>query len=133
MQSITREELQRAMNRREVVLVDVLSVEQFRKSHLPGAINIPADRIAELAPQLLPDRSARIVTYCLNFTGRVSDQVARSLIDMGYRNVRNYDEGKQDWMNAGLPLEGEAPNEPIVGFRPSATELEARQKLRAAS
>jgi hypothetical protein len=52
---------------------------------------------------------------------------------MGYINVRNYDEGKQDWMNAGLPLEGEAPNEPIVGFRPSATELEARQKLRAAS
>jgi hypothetical protein len=25
---------------------------------------------------------------------------------MGYRNVRDYAEGKQDWLDAGLPVEG---------------------------
>jgi len=26
---------------------------------------------------------------------------------MGYTNVREYKEGKQDWVGAGLPVEGE--------------------------
>jgi hypothetical protein len=26
---------------------------------------------------------------------------------MGYTNIREYKEGKQDWSEAGLPLEGE--------------------------
>jgi hypothetical protein len=25
---------------------------------------------------------------------------------MGYKNVRDYAEGKQDWVDAGLPVEG---------------------------
>jgi rhodanese-related sulfurtransferase len=28
---------------------------------------------------------------------------------MGYTNVRKYAEGKQDWIDAGLPLETRAP------------------------
>jgi hypothetical protein len=28
---------------------------------------------------------------------------------MGYRNVRRYVEGKQDWREAGLPLESGQP------------------------
>src|SRR5215469_2270412 len=118
MESITREELRLALDRREVILVDALPVEQFRKSHLPGAINIPAGTVVELAPKLLPDKQARIVTYCINFTGRVSEQVARELIAMGYKHVRNYEEGKQDWVKAGFRLEGEAPNEPVITFQP---------------
>lgn len=107
MQSISREELKRAVESKGVVLVDALSSEEFTKSHLPGAINIPADRVAELAPRLLPDKNAFIVTYCLNFTWKLSEQVARELVKMGYRNVHDYQEGKQDWMKAGLPIEGE--------------------------
>jgi rhodanese-related sulfurtransferase len=133
MKSISREELKRAIEHGGVVVVDVLSPEQFQKSHIPGALNLPSDRVAELAPKLLPDRHAHIVTYCMNFTWRLSDQVARELIDMGYANVWNYQEGKQDWVKAALPLEGDAPDEPIAGFLPSDTEIEARKKLRAAS
>lgn len=133
MESISREDLEREIRRREVVVIDVMPTDQFRKSHIPGAINIPFEQVRELAPKMLPDKHAQIVTYCLNFTGRISDQAGRELIRLGYSNVRNYDEGKQDWINAGLPLEGEAPDEPIIGFRASANEEEARQKLKAAS
>jgi hypothetical protein len=27
---------------------------------------------------------------------------------MGYTNIREYKEGKQDWLDAGLPVESEA-------------------------
>jgi rhodanese-related sulfurtransferase len=123
MESISREELRRALEQSEVVIVDALPPEQFGRSHLPGAINIPAGAVTELAPKLLPDKNVCIVTYCINFTGRVSEQVARELIAMGYRNVRNYEEGKQDWVKGGLLLEGEAPDEPVITFQPRSTNL----------
>ena len=38
---------------------------------------------------------------------------ARELAALGYTNVREYAEGKQDWIRAGLPAEGEHPSEPL--------------------
>jgi len=49
-----------------IIVVETLAPEQYRQAHLPGALNIPPDRIKELAPQLLPNKDAEIVTYCSN-------------------------------------------------------------------
>jgi rhodanese-related sulfurtransferase len=38
---------------------------------------------------------------------------ARELAALGYKHVREYVGGKQDWINAGLPAEGEHPRDPI--------------------
>jgi rhodanese-related sulfurtransferase len=53
-------------HKNSVKVVETLAPERYREAHLPGALNIPPDRIKELAPQLLPDKSAEIVTYCAN-------------------------------------------------------------------
>jgi rhodanese-related sulfurtransferase len=45
------------------------------------------------------------VTYCSNTACRNSEAAANQLAAMGYTNVRKYAEGKQDWQEAGLPLE----------------------------
>jgi len=34
---------------------------------------------------------------------------------MGYTNVRDYAEGKQDWIDAGLPIESEHKHGPLSG------------------
>jgi rhodanese-related sulfurtransferase len=47
-------------------LVETLAPERFRDAHIPGAVNIPPEKIKELAPQLLPSKNAEIVTYCAN-------------------------------------------------------------------
>ena len=39
--------------------------------------------------------------------------VARDLVTQGYRNVSEYKGGKQDWIHAGLPTEGENPRDPL--------------------
>jgi rhodanese-related sulfurtransferase len=63
--TISRDELKRKLDRKDnFYLVEALAPEQFQTEHLPGAINIPYDRVRELAPQLLPDKNAEIVTYC---------------------------------------------------------------------
>lgn len=47
-----------------LVLVEALPEKYFRDWHLPGAKHLPHDQVKALAPALLPDDQAEIVTYC---------------------------------------------------------------------
>jgi rhodanese-related sulfurtransferase len=107
--TITRAELRDAIENGDVVVVEALGAPYYEDAHLPGAINIPHTDVAELAPALLPDKDAAIVTYCSNTACRNSEVAALQLRKLGYTNVRKYAEGKQDWREAGLPLEQGAP------------------------
>jgi len=49
-------------------LIETLPVTAYEHAHLPGAINLPPDRVRELAPTLLPDKEAEIVVYCASPT-----------------------------------------------------------------
>jgi rhodanese-related sulfurtransferase len=102
--TITRSELEAAIAAGQVVVVETLGPMYYESGHLPGAINIPHTQVAELAPELLPDRDAAIVTYCSNTACRNSSVVQAQLRSLGYTDVRKYAEGKDDWSAAGLPL-----------------------------
>jgi len=65
--SISTKELKAKLDRKEnVTVIETLAAERFREAHIPGALNIPPEKIKELAPQLLPAKNAEIVTYCTN-------------------------------------------------------------------
>ena len=67
MEHITREELKAKMDREEdFFLVDTMPNRYYRHSHLPGAVNLPADQVRERAPELLPDKDVEIVVYCID-------------------------------------------------------------------
>ncbi len=104
--NITREQLAARIERGdEFVLVEALSQKHYESSHLPGAINLPYEFIDE-AEKVLPDKHAEIVVYCMNPGCVASSEEARELEEMGYRRVLHYAAGKQDWIRAGLPIEG---------------------------
>lgn len=104
--AITRDELKVRIGRGgDFKLVETLPPEQFREGHLPGAINLPPDQVLTLAPRLLPDKQAEVITYCASRTCHASADAARELIKLGYTNVRHYAGGKADWTFAGLPIE----------------------------
>jgi rhodanese-related sulfurtransferase len=111
---ITREELREEVAAGTVVVVETLGPEYYERSHLPGAINIPHTQVRELAPRLLPDKQAAIVTYCSNTACGNSEAAANELVALGYGNVRKYAEGKQDWTDAGLPVESGTPSEALT-------------------
>lgn len=52
--------------KQKVTLVETLAPERYLEAHIPGALNIPPEQIKELAPKLLPNKDAQIVTYCAN-------------------------------------------------------------------
>ena len=103
---IDRETLWRRLQGDAVVLVDALPPIAFAASHLPGAINIPPERVDELATRRIPDLGAEVVVYCANPGCESSVEVARRLVELGYRNVLHFAGGKDGWRDAGLPLEG---------------------------
>jgi rhodanese-related sulfurtransferase len=104
---IDRDDLQRRLERDDdLVLVDALGPISYGAAHLPGAINIPPERVDALAERRIPDLDTPVVVYCANPSCESSGEVARRLLELGYRNVLHYAGGKEDWKAAGLPLEG---------------------------
>jgi rhodanese-related sulfurtransferase len=67
--TISRDELKQKIDRKDDFhLVEALAPDKYHKAHLPGAINVPYDRVREVAPSLVPDKNAEIVTYCWSST-----------------------------------------------------------------
>lgn len=76
---ITRTELEEAISTNSVVLVDALPASYYDQAHLPGAINLVEGDVEALAPKLLPNKDAAIVTYCSNIACNNSQAVANRL------------------------------------------------------
>jgi len=64
--TISTKDLKSKLDQKQITVVETLAPERYREAHLPGALNIPPEQIKELAPQLLPNKDAEIVTYCTN-------------------------------------------------------------------
>ena len=102
---ITRDELTDLLaNSQPVQFVETLRAEHFAQGHLPGGVHIHFEEVEERAAASLPDKEALIVTYCSNTACQNSRIAAEKLAKLGYSNVRRYEEGKQDWEEAGLEL-----------------------------
>jgi rhodanese-related sulfurtransferase len=102
---ISRDELQAGIDAGTVTVVDALGGDYYAKQHLPGAVALAPGDVDALAPSVLPDRDAAIVTYCTGPSCPNSGQVADRLTALGYASVRKYREGIADWTDAGLPTE----------------------------
>ena len=105
--TVTADELLRKIEAGEAfVLVDALAPMIYAHSHLPGAINIPPIEVErERLARRIPDPGTEIVVYCSSPDCEDSHETARRLQELGYTRVRRYAGGKNEWRDAGLPLE----------------------------
>jgi len=105
MRHVSREELKGYLESgEEVTLVEALPDRYWREGHLPGAVQMDHTEVTEKARTFLPDKGAKIVVYCASTECQNSTKAARTLESLGYENVHEYVEGKQDWEEAGYPL-----------------------------
>ena len=104
MDTIAREELKEKLDGQEdLKLVMVLGEWAYRAKHIPGSLHFST--IEEGLEALDPNED--IVVYCSNVSCLASIAAYRYLRDQGYKHVRRYAGGVQDWEEAGYPLEGE--------------------------
>jgi rhodanese-related sulfurtransferase len=79
-ETMSREELKEKMDRGDdLVLVDTMAEMYYRHPHLPGAINMPVDELGERAPELLPDKQAEFIVYCMDPPCQASEEAAGEL------------------------------------------------------
>ncbi len=100
--TITRPELQAALG--ELTVVDALPAGAYGRRHLPTAVNLAAEEI-ERAKEVLPDPDAPIVVYSSDTNCTRGPELTELLAGLGYRNLRLYQDGIEDWVAAGLPIE----------------------------
>jgi rhodanese-related sulfurtransferase len=102
---IPRAEVQRLVESdAAATIVEALGPSYYDAEHLPSAVNLPHDSTDETIADVLPDRDRTVVVYCSNLACQNSTVLSRRLVALGYTDVREYEAGKQDWIEAGLPV-----------------------------
>ncbi len=88
------------------VLINTLSGEAYRAKRIPGSINIPTNRI-DRVENIVSDKEQPIVVYCADVDCDASPKAADALVDMGYKQVKDFEEGLKGWKLSGNSLIGQ--------------------------
>jgi rhodanese-related sulfurtransferase len=98
---ITATELNQVMQKEDIVLIDVHTPEQ---QHIKGTdLVIPYIEIEKYQDKLPKDKNTAIYLYCQG--GPMGEAAAKSLYELGYRNLYNLEGGAKAWRKAGLDFE----------------------------
>jgi rhodanese-related sulfurtransferase len=98
---ITATELNQVMQKEDIVLIDVHTPEQ---QHIKGTdLVIPYNEIEKYQVKLPKDKNAAIYLYCQG--GPMGEAAAKSLYELGYRNLYNLEGGAKARRKAGLDFE----------------------------
>ena len=106
--TIDLESFKAALDRNDAgIVIDVREPAEYAAGHVPSAINIPRGLIElRIWPRVgFPehtDASTKLTLYCS--TGVRNMLAAKSLRDLGLRNVIAVDMRIEDWTKAGYPL-----------------------------
>ncbi len=79
---------------KDIILLDVRTLEEYEAGHIEGAILLPDYDVEEKAELLLEDKKATILIYCRS--GRRSALAAKTLSELGYTSVYDFG-GIIDW------------------------------------
>jgi thiosulfate/3-mercaptopyruvate sulfurtransferase len=114
---VTTQELKGWLDqKKEMLIVDTMPPDNFRKQHIPGAVNFEIQRHPELMEMsdkikadfeklLGPNRDWTIVFYCGFTDCERSHNAGMWAIKLGYKNVYRQPGGIVGWVEAGYPVE----------------------------
>ncbi len=85
------------------VILDVRTPEEFAQGHVPGAINISHDKLADRIGELVGAKNKDVVLYCR--TGRRAGTAAETLKAGGFNKLLHLDGDMLKWTEANRPTE----------------------------
>jgi rhodanese-related sulfurtransferase/DNA-binding transcriptional ArsR family regulator len=100
-EQVTRAELLQRIRTGQVTVIDVRPHEEYAAGHIPAAISIPLDELAERLAEL-PD-GHDIVAYCRGAYCVLAHEAVRLLTNHGHTAMRLAD-GMLEWRLADLPV-----------------------------
>ena len=94
--------MQRIKADRAGLILDVRSPDEYAEGHIPGAINIPHNRLDSRLAEINPHKNKNIVLYC-GSGGRVSI-AAKTLQAAGFSKLLHLAGDMNGWRSNGLPI-----------------------------
>jgi rhodanese-related sulfurtransferase/DNA-binding transcriptional ArsR family regulator len=85
-----------------VTVLDVRPTEEYAAGHLPGAINVPVEKLESFLSKL-PKRK-EVVAYCRGPYCLMSFEAVEKLRKRGFK-AKRLENGFPEWRAAGLPVE----------------------------
>ena len=99
---VSAAEATQLINRRNAVVVDLRSGEDFAKGHLPSARHLEFAELQAKVGQLVKNKSNPVLLVCQ--TGQQSHKAQRLVKDAGFAEVHVLDGGVNAWQQAGMPV-----------------------------
>jgi len=91
------------MNKEKAVVIDVCTTDEYAKSHIVGAKNVPLDKLdAELANSV-KNKQLPVVLVCAS--GARSNRAVATAKKLGFERVYSLTGGMGAWRDANLPVE----------------------------
>jgi rhodanese-related sulfurtransferase len=91
------------MNRDKAVVIDVCEPDEFARSHVIGAKNLPLGQLEDKLAQVVKNKSAHVIMVCQ--VGARSARAAATARKLGYDNVQSLSGGLRAWVAASMPTE----------------------------
>ena len=98
---VGREELLRRVALGQATVIDVRPAEEYAAGHIPGAVSIPVEELAERLAEL--PRDQEIVAYCRGAYCVLAHDAVRLLAAHGHP-ARRLADGMLEWRLADLPV-----------------------------
>ncbi|AEF98721.1 rhodanese-like domain-containing protein [Methylomonas methanica] len=90
------------MNDDKTVIIDVREANEFLKSHIENAVNIPLGKLDEKLPSLEKHKTHPLIVICQ--TGARSVPACKTLTKAGFGQVYHMQGGMQSWEENKLPI-----------------------------
>ncbi|MCP2242470.1 ArsR/SmtB family transcription factor [Lentzea aerocolonigenes] len=100
-EAVSREELLDRVRSGRATVIDVRPAEEYAAGHIPGAVSVPLDELADRLAELPADQE--VVAYCRGAYCVLSHEAVRLLTAQG-RTARRLADGMLEWRLAELPV-----------------------------
>src|SRR5215467_12412222 len=102
---IRRKDVKTLVAQGRAQLLEVLPATEYKREHLPHAVNVPLQNLTAASTKFLRKDQA-VIVYCWDYQCDLSARAAWRLESMGFQEVYRYTPGKSDWLAAGWETEG---------------------------
>ncbi len=83
------------------LVIDVRTPEEYSSGHIPGAVNVPFDQVAQRIAEV--DAPHGVALYCM--VGPRARKGESALLAASYQKVFHLEGGLAAWQAAGFPVE----------------------------
>ncbi|HEX9912760.1 MAG TPA: rhodanese-like domain-containing protein [candidate division Zixibacteria bacterium] len=89
------------------IFLDARLEGDYKAGHIPKALNLPFEEFEQYYPKIEPllSKDKNIITYCDGTECETSLFLARFLKERGFKNLKIFFGGWNEWNKAGLPVE----------------------------